>query len=469
MRIDNLKAISIAAVFAILCAGLVSFALNDNSNAEDPFTCKVGDKVSYISKSMQSGNYDFTGVTCPVPGCTYTTVNGQTMLAGTVTTAGKYDLQAYATLTVDGKEEKTLLKVDQIYVFSWFEFVYDGNGGSGDGGKHNGSSIDEISSHGRTIELLSNMFTYSGHTFAGWKINGTLYQPGDSYVVPANTTTTAYALWTEDSTPVTTYKVSFNVDGGSSCTDRSTTQGGSIALPTTSKTGCTFLGWYASLDGDDKIGDAGDSYTPTGSVTLYAHWSQITEYTVTFNPNGGSVSDSKVVVNAGTEITLPSATKDGSSFTGWFTSASGGTSIGTAGDSYTPTGSVTLYAHWSTWEVTINGPMEGYLFNATFSLNGVTQSNVTGQFTWYLDGSTEPIQSGSSVRCQLTSTPSVGEHTIKVVASLANSSAGEIQKVLTFTVSEDPTPPADNDITLIIIIAGIITGIIAVIVVTRII
>lgn len=47
-------------------------------------------------------------------------------------------------------------------------------------------------------------------------------------------------------------------------------------------------------------------------------------------------------------ITLPSATKDHYKLDGWYTSASGGTRVGGAGDSYVPTStSVTLYARWT--------------------------------------------------------------------------------------------------------------------------
>ena len=37
-----------------------------------------------------------------------------------------------------------------------------------------------------------------------------------------------------------------------------------------------FAGWY-TLEGD-RIGDAGEYYTPTGDITLYAHWHQVTQH-----------------------------------------------------------------------------------------------------------------------------------------------------------------------------------------------
>jgi len=66
--------------------------------------------------------------------------------------------------------------------------------------------------------------------------------------------------------------------------------------------------------------------------------------TITYNANGGSVSPSSASVTAGTATTLPTPTRSGYTCTGWFTATSGGTKIGNAGASYTPTASVTLYA-----------------------------------------------------------------------------------------------------------------------------
>lgn len=48
-------------------------------------------------------------------------------------------------------------------------------------------------------------------------------------------------------------------------------------------------------------------------------------------------------------VTLPSATRNNYAFNGWFTAASGGTKIGAAGDSYTPSGDadINMYAQWT--------------------------------------------------------------------------------------------------------------------------
>lgn len=69
-------------------------------------------------------------------------------------------------------------------------------------------------------------------------------------------------------------------------------------------------------------------------------------FTVTFNANGGSTStSSKTVTYGSTYGTLPTPTRQGYGFLGWFTSASGGTQV-TSGTSVSITSNQTLYAHW---------------------------------------------------------------------------------------------------------------------------
>ena len=83
--------------------------------------------------------------------------------------------------------------------------------------------------------------------------------------------------------------------------------------------------------------------TGNGSLTIAVV--EIAGYTVTWNANGGSTSKTSQIVKKGSAIgTLPTATRDGYNFKGWYTAASGGTQI-TA--STVPTAAVTYYAHWA--------------------------------------------------------------------------------------------------------------------------
>ena len=69
-----------------------------------------------------------------------------------------------------------------------------------------------------------------------------------------------------------------------------------------------------------------------------------TTYTITFNPNGGTVSPtSKVTGNNGILASLPTPSRSGYNFNGWFTLASGGTKV-TISTVFTSNDMV--YAHW---------------------------------------------------------------------------------------------------------------------------
>ena len=146
--------------------------------------------------------------------------------------------------------------------------------------------------------------------------------------------------------------VTFNANGGTSATSETTvTSGSSLTLPNATKTGNTFNGWYTASSGGTRVGGNGDSYTPNDNITLYAQWSA---YTVTYNANGGTVSPASDTVDASGNVTLPTPTWAGHRFDGWYTAASGGTSVGAAGATYAPSSSTTVYAHWTAYTVTFN-------------------------------------------------------------------------------------------------------------------
>ena len=147
---------------------------------------------------------------------------------------------------------------------------------------------------------------------------------------------------------IPTYKVTFNSNGGTvSGTGTKTVTSGEKygTLPTATKSGYTFDGWYTSGSGGTRITE-NTTVSLTGNQTLYAHWTEKT-YTVTFNANGGNLSgNSYITVKTGSRYgTLPTATRNSYTFDGWYTSENGGTKI-TENTTVSLTGNQTLYAHW---------------------------------------------------------------------------------------------------------------------------
>ena len=173
------------------------------------------------------------------------------------------------------------------------------------------------------------------------------------------------------------YTYSFNANGGSGAPSSMTkTYGVHFTFPTTkpTRTGYTFNGWYNSGVNNGTVYAAGTQYIglPDQNITWYASWTAKT-YTVSFNANGGSVSTtSKKVTYASTYGTLPTPTKQGHTFNGWFTSASGGTRI-TSGSTVTITSDTTLYAQWSVNDYVLTVNPNGGTWNGSTSSQTFTQ------------------------------------------------------------------------------------------------
>ncbi|MCL1947158.1 MAG: InlB B-repeat-containing protein [Chitinivibrionia bacterium] len=167
------------------------------------------------------------------------------------------------------------------------------------------------------------------------------------------------------------YTVTFNSNGGNSVSSQTVEYGNSVYLPTPTRSGYTFDGWY-DYYGNTKYGNGGNYHTVYSDVSMYAQWSQIITYTITFNANGGSVSTSQMSGTYGTSITLPAPTRNGYIFNGWYSSSSGGTYYGDAGDYYTVYSNVTMYARWS--------PISYNTYTITFNANGgsVSISQMSG-------------------------------------------------------------------------------------------
>lgn len=140
--------------------------------------------------------------------------------------------------------------------------------------------------------------------------------------------------------------VSFNATGGSvSPSSKKVTYNGKYGdLPTPIRTGYSFNGWFTSNSGGSEI-TASSSVTIVDNQTLYARWTPKT-YSVSFDANGGSVNTKNKVVTFGQSYgNLPTPTRSGYEFLGWYTSSSGGNKI-TSNSIVNNASNHTLYASW---------------------------------------------------------------------------------------------------------------------------
>ena len=119
------------------------------------------------------------------------------------------------------------------------------------------------------------------------------------------------------------------------------------ALPIPTKTGYTFAGWYENPEfSGNPVTDIPTNNTE--NLNFYAKWTANT-YTVTFDANGGSVSQTSAVTVAGKLTSLPTPTYDGYDFLGWYTDKDGGDEV-TINTVFTK--DTTIYAHWQNIPVT---------------------------------------------------------------------------------------------------------------------
>ena len=129
----------------------------------------------------------------------------------------------------------------------------------------------------------------------------------------------------------------------------------SVTLPTPTKTGYTFGGWYADSGLNTPAGAAGATYTPSTQITLYAKWTPIS-YPITYHLNGGTLNtahESYTIESA--TITLDEPTRKGYNFAGWYTNQ-GLTGPAVTTIDHGSTGNVELWAKWTiaTYTITYN-------------------------------------------------------------------------------------------------------------------
>ena len=226
--------------------------------------------------------------------------------------------------------------------------TYEANGGTGAMATQSASS---------SMNLTANAFTRAGYTFDGWNTlaNGSGVSYANSASYSFTSSMTLYAQWTADSLTVTyDSQEGSTASGGSS----STTTGGTLAsLPTTSREGYTFGGWFTAASGGSQI-TTSSPHGQTADFTLHAQWT-ISTYAVSFNGNGstgGSVPGSQTKTH-GIDVSVSSNSgslvKAGYTFADWNTAADGSGTSYAASATYGVDVAVTLYAKWTASSLTV--------------------------------------------------------------------------------------------------------------------
>ena len=221
--------------------------------------------------------------------------------------------------------------------------TFNGNGGSG--------SMDSVTVKAGANYILPECgFTApADQEFKAWEIGGTEYKVGDSYTV--NGDIEIKALWKNSVITPTTYTVtvSNNGNGTGTATPSTAAAGTTITLTATPNTGYHFKEWQVESPAGLVI--TNNQFTmPNDNVEVKAIFEKDappapTEYTITFDGNGGTPSAGSMTTTNRKLTSLPSASRSGSySFDGWYTEKSGGTKI--TKDTVFHA-NITVYAHWT--------------------------------------------------------------------------------------------------------------------------
>ncbi len=185
-------------------------------------------------------------------------------------------------------------------------------------------------------------------------------------------------------------KVSFNPNGGTITIPHiySINRKPITTLPTPNYDNYVFMGWYTGITDGVKVEAP---YTPDYDVTLYARWRAADSSTITFNPNGGTVSETTREKNESEQIgNLPVPTYGDKVFLGWYTDLTLGTRVNY--DYKIDRNNIVLYAKW--------GDCGSF---ATDSWETI-RNNVNSNVSYYPIGCTKDVDLGE-----------LGTHKVRVV------------------------------------------------------
>lgn len=255
-----------------------------------------------------------------------------------------------------------------------YTLSFDYQGGTGD---VTSTEIQYNNAYGTLPEAIRE-----GYTFAGWyndPSSGTKVSSSDKFLNEDNCT--LYAHWSANN-----YTVTLNANGGNCSTSSILVSFNDAygSLPTPSKVGANFKGWFTLAEGGTLISST-TKYEVAGDSVLYAQW-DLCDYVVTLNPNGGVCDLSSKTLHYGDQYgTLPSPSRAGYTFGGWYDSATGGNII-TEMSVFNKSSDETIYAHWVAVTYSITYNLDGGTNNSSNISEYTPESN-----TFYLQ---DPSKTG---------------------------------------------------------------------------
>lgn len=208
---------------------------------------------------------------------------------------------------------------------------------------------DNEYTYAKSLDVEHKYWTLNGNA-GGYDVNVTTAAKG-TYTIHISMDGDNPRIYIEYPTPYTIHFDGKGADYGSMADIVNIASGENVVLPANdfNKTNNVFVGWDTNSAGTNVVyDDQATINNVSADITLYAVWVSA-RYTITLDANGGTVSPDKVqqAVVGGT-VALPTPTKDGYAFDGWYTEREGGSKITEAYP--IPLADATYYAHWTSLE-----------------------------------------------------------------------------------------------------------------------
>jgi uncharacterized repeat protein (TIGR02543 family) len=206
-----------------------------------------------------------------------------------------------------------------------------------------------------SLYMSRDALTRTGHTLVGWSTNPnaetTTLHPGANYNTDTtNASVDLHAMWINNNNrPTITFNRNFT--GAPANTTATVGTNGRLTasqIPTPTRTGYTFVGWFntsATSGGTQLTANVAHTLNNT-TPTYWARWRPV----ITYNLNGTNTTPTSIpqtTTDSNGRLTasqLPTITRTGYIFNGWWNSPSGqGTQITTTYTFNTPS---TIWARW---------------------------------------------------------------------------------------------------------------------------
>ena len=296
---------------------IITFNGNGGSGSMGPVTVKAG--TNYI-----------------LPACGFTAPADQEFKAWQI---GGTEYKVGDSYTVNGDTEIKALWENSVITPTTYTVTVsnDGNG--------TGTATPSAAAAGTEITLAAT--PNKGYHFKEWQvISGGVTIENNRFTMPDGNVEVK-AVFEEDVPAPTEFTITVKTDGNgtASTSHAKAATGTAITLTATPNKGYHFKEWQVISGG---VTIENDKFTmPSANVEVKAIFEKDapTEFTITFDGNGGTPSVGSMTTTDQKLTSLPSASRSGSySFDGWYTDKSGGTKITT---DTVFSANTTVYAHWT--------------------------------------------------------------------------------------------------------------------------